>query len=416
MTQHSAIAGGSTIDLTLNCHGRLQLMLSLPEIIEAPSAAAEEGSFYHAIMETLLTAYLNEEVPSPAEFSAVVSELIGEHVYDRIVTIEHVTGLIAAAYRALMEAVEFYGGGFKVVSTELSVKFPNIPSAFGTTDLLLMSQNYVLMLDYKFGAAQVFAVYKESDGDRLNPQLLFYMGGARAAKKFGKRKLVIGVIQPQCEPVLTHAEITNREVDDFIEDVENAIAASLERNPPLTRGRWCTYCRAKPACPKWTAPIRELAKIAGVVLDPNTMKTAASYATMLSTAKTLAGSLTAFAKEVDEQILGMLKAGEDVPGWVLTPKIKLRKWIAPEVVEPALKRIGFKKDDIWRTELVTFGAAEKTAKRLGKTIPDNLRIAPPSTEYDIVRADAAVSVEFPSALEMFEASLAENAAKQRGKS
>ena len=41
----------------------------------------------------------------------------------------------------------------------------------------------------------------------------------------------------------------------FREDMENAVSAAIDRDPPLSKGEHCRWCPAKVACPLWTGPI-----------------------------------------------------------------------------------------------------------------------------------------------------------------
>ena len=98
--------------------------------------------------------------------------------------------------------------------------------------------------------------------------------------------------------------------------------------------------------------------------------------------------------------------GGAIPGWRLKDKATRRQWADPTDVNRALLDLGFAHEEIWRRELVTFKEADATAKRLGVTIPDELRVAPPSTGTTLATSDdPAPPVERTALIEKFAASL-----------
>jgi hypothetical protein len=275
------------------------------------------------------------------------------------------------------------------------VKFPSVPGAYGTCDLLLANSKTVLMADWKFGqGVAVRAVYKDEQGERVNPQLMFYFAGAMEtlpAKIFHGKRLAVAIIQPRTSEPLTHTQITRTEVKMFIEDMDHAIIKALGKNPPLQAGEHCRWCPARPCCPEHTKPLFDLVNMeimpaqltASVVDDGN----AAAYGEFLAKAKYLADLAADYKKQVDEQVHSYLENGGTVPGWKLKLKTKLRQWIDSDTVAFNLKRLGFADEDIWQEKLQTFGHTDKVAKKLGVKIPDTLRYIP-ETDETVIAPDS----------------------------
>jgi len=409
MSGHSSLVGGSSADRLLNCPGSYQLITALPPQPDSTSSFAEEGTFGHAVMDLIARKRMKAPGVRMADEAA---DLLGVTVYDREVTQKHLDELIYPAIEA-MEALEgIHGGGFKVVAVEAKVRFPGVP-AFGTVDLILRSNSHILLADYKFGVGVVTAVYADEHGERMNPQLMFYLAAAQHTlpRLFtNKRKLGVAIIQPRAEKQLTYAEVQSEEVLWFIQDVERAVEAALSRDPPLNRGEHCKWCPAKTICPKWVGPIKELALIGKTPMQRTEMvsKEITPFAEYLSRAKQLTEDLAVFAKEIDAQLHAYLEDGGRVPGYVLQQKRKLKQWSDEDDVNSELDRLGFKHHEIWASKLVTFAEADKTAKRLGVKIPDHLRVAPETNETVVVPADKATRppVERPLAIEQFAASAA----------
>jgi hypothetical protein len=393
MTKHSAIVGGSTADRLLNCPGSFQLLQRIPDQVEVPSEYANYGSAMHAVMDRLL-AMFTDGFPDIDDMTHTAEELIGEVFYDRMLENHHLEDSIIPAIDTLYDLMDEYGGGFHVAAHDLRVKFPSLPGAFGTADLLIANNKVVLMVDWKFGqGVPVHAVYHEADGDRVNPQLLFYVAGAMAElpQLFADRRLAVAIIQPRITERLTHTVITRLEVEMFIEDIDTAIIKALGKNPELHIGDHCRWCPARPFCPEHTKPLFELVDLeimpaqlrASEVNDGN----AAAYGEFLAKAKYLADIAADYKKQVDEQLHTYLEAGGTVPGWKLKQKTKLRQWIDSDTVAFNLKRLGFADEDIWQEKLQTFGHTDKVAKKLGVKIPDTLRYTP-ETDETVIAPDS----------------------------
>jgi hypothetical protein len=388
MTKHSTVIGGSTADRLLNCPGSFQLLQRIPDQEEVPSEYARYGSSMHAAMDRVIDLY-GEDEPFGAkeDMIGLARDQIGTVCLDRVLEQHHLDDSIIPAIDTLYDLMDQYGGGFKPIANELKVKFPGVPGAFGTADLLIANKKFVVLIDWKFGVGvPVRAVYQEPEGDRVNPQLLFYFAGAmeELPSLFEKRRYAVAIIQPRTTEALTHTVITRTEVDMFIEDVDLAIISALGKNPPLKAGDHCRWCPGRPICPMHTGPLFELVDLdlapaqlrASEVNDGN----AAAYGEFLAKAKYLADMAADYKKQVDEAIHSYLENGGTVPGWKLKLKTKLRQWIDEDIVNNELTRLGFGQDEIWQHKLQTFAVADKVAKRLGKKIPDHLRVAPPTDE------------------------------------
>lgn len=408
---HSSIIGGSTADRVLSCPGSVQATLALPPQIKTSSPYAEEGTFAHAVMEhLLLIRKAAEEAGTETDMHRDAESLIGEHIYDRVVTHAHLDELIDPALEALADLEELYEGDFTVAAVELSVKYPGVPGAFGTIDLIMVSPTHVLHVDWKFGGGvPVKAVYKDGTSELVNPQLVFYVVAARNTKKplySDRRRLIAAIIQPRAEPKYSDTEITPRDLKYFREDVENALVMAMSPSPPRVKGEHCRFAPCKVTCPLWTGPLIEMA-----LLKPQKSKqedlaarTPTAFGEYLARAKALADIAALFKSTIDEQLHAFLANGGVVPGWRLKAKTKQRQWVDEKVVGAELRALGFEDSEIWQIKLQTFASVDRTAKRKGVTIPEALRIAPQSTETTIATTDDPAPVVEPNrVLEMFQA-------------
>jgi hypothetical protein len=408
MTGHSTIVGGSTVDRLLCCPGSFQLIQSVPAVVDVPSEYAAYGSCMHAVMERLAGMFRDGFPPDETSMIQAARELEGETVCDREITDAHLNESIFPAIDSLYDLMDEYGGGFRTVANELQVRFPGVPGAFGTSDLVIASKTHAILVDWKFGAGvPVKAVYRDEYGERVNPQLLFYFAGAlhTVPELFKNKRFVVAIIQPRTTDTLTHTVISRKDIDYFIEDVDAAIVAALQRDPELHDGEHCRWCPALPVCPKHTGPLFELTDD-GIKMPERQDSNDAAYGEFLAKAKRLADIAAEYKKQIDEQVHNYLTAGGTVPGWRLKLKTKLRQWVDEPTVESELRKLGFDTTEIWQTRLRTFADTDATAKRKRVKIPVHLRVAPETTETVIApEGDPAPLLEPPQAKDEFIAAL-----------
>lgn len=390
--KHSVIVGGSSAAAMIFCPANYQETLRLPDSMaaSAESEYAAEGTAMHAVMELLF---------SPKGDGFTPRDLIGEHFYDRKLTLEHVETMIDPALDLIDELCAAYadGGEYFVLGTEAEVVFPGIPGAFGSLDLRLANDEYVLMIDYKFGAGVgVKAVYSDPAlGDYVNPQLSYYATAAlntSPAADFKGKKLVLAIVQPR-EPTgatLTHTLVDRKELKAFKEALVDAVIEALGRKPHRERGEHCRFRPCKATCPLWTGPLLDAAALGVVKPTQPEAGNVTAFGQYLADAKGLLDTVAPLKKEIDGQIHTYLEAGGIVPGWRLKDQVPDRKWVAPETVAPVLLGLGLKDDEVYQPKkLQTFKVVDAAAKKLGVEIPADLRPRPPSSGTTVCPVDDA---------------------------
>jgi hypothetical protein len=388
MAAHSSIVGGSTAGRLIECPASWQATMALPGAsVQTTSEYAEEGTFAHHVMTHLMK---RRAAGMPYD----VDSLVGIHAYDREITKRHIDEMIQPALDALDELERIYNPRPEccyVTGVEMLVKFPGVPGAYGTADLILASleNDLTIMVDWKFGAGVgVKATYHFDDGDIVNPQLMYYLSALPTRYYTGRtRRIVVAIIQPRGLEPLTHTLVTRAEIKMFRADLTRAVAAAQERDPPRRRGEHCRFAPCKVACPLWTGPLLDLAAL-GMPAEPPTATDGEAYGAYLAYAKALVDSALLIKKSIEEQMHAYLAAGGDIPGWRLKLKSLPRVWAPPDVVAPGLTALGFAPEEIWQpAKLTTFAEADRTAKRRKVTIPDDLRIAQVTTETTLTTSD-----------------------------
>jgi Protein of unknown function (DUF2800) len=261
---------------------------------------------------------------------------------------------------------------------------------------VLQSPTRVLHVDWKFGQGiGVKAVYA---GELVNPQVMFYITAAKHTNPSwyrNRRSMVAAIIQPRGDVPLSYTPVDRVDIKRFTEDVHNAVIAAMGRDPLRARGEHCRFAPCKVTCPLWTGPLIDLAALKPVPRETPSSREITPYGEYLARAKMLLDSAAMLKKDIDEQLHAYLANGGVVPGWRLKAKTKARQWVDEATVYERLKALGFQEYEIWAPrKLATF------------TIPDDLRVAPPSNETTIATTDDPAPVVEPQLLmDQFRAAL-----------
>ena len=99
MSEHSSIVGGSNAGRLLACPGSFQAIQALPPSVDVPSEYAEEGTFAHEVMTTLMLKRFDN--PLIGNLRAYAIDMLGMTFYDRVFTREHYHDMIEPALTQL---------------------------------------------------------------------------------------------------------------------------------------------------------------------------------------------------------------------------------------------------------------------------------------------------------------------------
>jgi hypothetical protein len=318
--RHSTIVGGSTASRLVNCPGSSAILATLPKQVNVTSEYAEEGTDLH----TLLSAMIDSDGtvwPVPGE-TTIGSTLITP----------------ALMHDAIEPAWDYWlelRGQLDEVSTEDEAPFPGIPGAFGTCDLSGRSArlNTTWLVDWKFGAGHsVAALYPDPDDDDfvlVNEQLLFYACCLRALYPdwFPKDvSVILNIVQPRNQDPalrLTSATVDNADLDDFENELKQALKLSARPGAHKKIGPWCRFAACKPVCPLHNAPLLDLVAIQS---DAASLR---DHVDALGRILDLAPVAEALIAEARKQAHELLEKGADVPGWKLVAKRSMRSWNQP---------------------------------------------------------------------------------------
>lgn len=353
---HSSVVGGSTAARRLQCPGSGALEATLPN---ESSSYANEGTALHEAMEHVVAdmrgpdellgdtfgtipALTEEHVECLTWCNDIVDPMIGEHEFD----------------------------------LEVRAPFPGIEGAFGTTDVVVIQPDRLIIADYKFGKGVPVSA-------RGNAQLLFYACCARA--KFGGDLFELHILQPRLD---SHTDwtVTGADLDHFERRLRRAIE---DARPEYRIGDACRFCNAKAICPAQRSAAEATRQ----------WKVAAED---LPEALALAAIAEDWIKGVHTMAHNALSAGATIEGWKLVDKRATRKWAVDDATALAyLRAAGVSEDKAAPRKLISVAQAEKLAKvesEMVSAVSSGTTIAPESDK----RPDVGGSRDLASLAKLLE--------------
>jgi hypothetical protein len=370
-----SVFGGSVAARVLRCPASVHLVAKVPEHLRKSSAYADRGTACHTAMSRLI------------EGEVSFDGLIGTTIDDYTFTADDIENALKPAYSYVDNLLNTPGAEYYL---EQRVKFPLVPGAFGTSDLIVRVGNVVHVVDFKFGAGvRVLALYPEGDVDIINAQLLFYAAAAHHSLPdfFAEvEDVVLTIIQPVSieldAEMVSSVVVTPAELDEFIALYSAACGEALTDAARLAKGAHCRFCPARPVCPAHTAPLLDLAQF--TMPAP----TADNYLQLLADGLNLVDAVKDIGKALHDQAKQALHAGDEVPGYTLTAGRAVREWENEAAAPVKLLGLGLVRDDVLVESLRSPRQVELRAKARGLKIPPEFIVSRPSG-VSLARAENA---------------------------
>ena len=322
MAEH-AVLSASGSHRWLNCTPSARLEL---EFENTGSEAAREGTAAHALCEHKLKRALHMRSRRP------VSDYDSDEMEECTDTY---VDFVMEQYEAAKQVCED-----PVILIEQRLDFScYVPDGFGTGDCLIISDNRLHIIDFKYG----MGVLVEAEG---NPQMKLYALGALAVYDalYDIREVSMTIFQPRRENVSTWT-IPVEDLKDWAEnELKPRAKMAYDGEGEYLPGEWCTFCRAAVRC---RARAEEKLKLAQTEFRMPPLLTDAEIEDILA----VLPDLTKWANEIATYALdAALNHGKEWNGFKVVEGRSVRKYRDEAAVAEAAKEAGYK--DIYRQSLI----------------------------------------------------------------
>ena len=388
--EHSDVVGGSTAHRRINCPRSYALEKKLPK--DKGSIYAREGTALHALMAQViaeerepldLLPYVHSEPARGAEpaWTYTVDELLWAELGEPSL----------AAFDRFVARLEEEQGQPARIMVETRCALPGIEGAFGTTDVLILCGDVIVVWDWKFGSSPVSAAE--------NDQLMFY---ARAAQGDhpewfkGVERVVLAIMQPKIDsgqPDIWYTDLPR--LERFRLELGDCVntARTMGENAPLMKGDWCKFATCKAICPLWAGRSMLLAeKLAAAAARTNDGKPKArDLKDDLPELLELAEIAEQWAAQLRSTAHAFLEDGGEIEGWKLVAKKSSgRDWAkSPEDLVKWFRNRKYSLDDYMPRQMLSPAQAEKLLKADGRELPEELFTKRPSSGSSMARANSS---------------------------
>lgn len=347
MTKH-AVLSPSSAHRWINCTPSAVFELEFENI---ESMAAEEGTAAHAFCEHKLKKRLNMRSKRP------ISD------YDSDEMQEYSDAYVDFVIEQLEKAKQKCND--PLVLIEQRVDFSDyVPEGFGTADCLIISDDTLYVIDFKYGQGVLVDAYE-------NPQMKCYALGALRCYEnlYDIDNVRMLIFQPRRENVSSFTMLTY-ELKEWAECILKPKAAlAINGEGEYRCGDWCKFCKASVRC---RARAEEKLKFAKYEFKLPPVLTDLEIEEILHTIP----DLTKWATDVQNYALdAAVNHGKEWKGFKVVEGRSVRKYKDENSVIKKAKENGY--TDIFKTSLITITEMQKLmGKRKFEEVLGDLVIKP----------------------------------------
>lgn len=325
----------------LGCPGSVKLSEHYPN---GSSIYADEGTIAHGMAEGMISKddkLVQKYEVEAAKFYGEHPELNGTFLEMKMILQPYVD------YVFEEYAAQVHKDGAAQLMTEERVDLTEyIPGGFGTSDVVILRQGRLHIIDLKYGKG--VSVSAED-----NPQLKLYALGtlARFDMLYDIEDVVMTIYQPRLDNVSTDT-IKAKDLYAWGEEViKPGAQLALSEDAPVHAGDWCQFCPARYDCKERARDAMELQKYLGqMVLSPE------EIAEILGKID----RLTKFAEDIKDSALTKALDGEEIPGWKVVEGRSIRKYVgSEEEIVRQCEGAGYDQALLYERKLLTITNMEK---------------------------------------------------------
>ncbi len=256
------------------------------------------------------------------------------------------------------------------VLLEVRVDFsPWVPDGFGTCDCLIVQEDTMTIIDYKYGQGVPVSATN-------NSQLRLYSLGAMNDYGFllGVKKVEMHIFQPR----LNNIQADKSTVEELMEWAEKTVKPTAEKaikgKGKYNPGEHCRFCQHGGKC-------RALTRLCTEYVDTHGLKVSLPVLAPheVSDVLRMEPLITLWLKKVKEQALTTLMSGEELPGYKLVEgKLGNRKWRDEKTVLHILNGAGYEDEEITETKVLSPSQMDKAIgkKKVAELLEEYIDRAP----------------------------------------
>ena len=342
-----ALLGPSSAARWIACPPSVKLCEQFEDV---ESEYAKEGSLAHEIAELKVRKLIDPGLTS-RKFTAAMKKLKEKELYQ-----EEMQGYTDEYVEFIQEQMYSYSTT-PHIAVEQKVDFSEyVPDGFGTADCILISNDTLHIIDFKYGKGVPVSVEN-------NKQLLLYALGAYLAYEmiFPIAHIKMSIVQPRLANIDTW-ECSLDYLLEFAKIAQEKATMALKGEGDFNCGEHCKFCKAKAICKERANVNLELAKYEFKAADQLTLE---EIGEILEKAKDLAK----WAEDLKEYALSESLKGNEVPGWKAVNGRGSRSFKNIDEAIKVLVDNGIAEELLFERKYLTLAQIEKT---VGKKEFNNL--------------------------------------------
>ena len=357
----------------------------LEEAVEEQSSEyAREGSFAHELAELYLAHHLG--LIKKNEFNKRLEQLRQNPFYSQELD-DYVKAYIDFAIEKINEARSRTKDA--VVLLEMKLDYSTwVPEGFGTGDLVLVSDDVLEVIDFKYGRGIAVSA-------KDNPQMRLYALGA--LNQFGCLYEVSTVRMTIVQPRLDSISTDEMTVDDLMhwanETVKETAEKAFKGEGEFKAGEHCRFCRVRSIC---RARAEANMKIACYDFKQPPLLTDEEIVEVLDAAD----EYLKWISDVQGYALDQaVNNGKKWPGYKLVEGRSYRRYVDQAKVAEALTSAGYSEEQIYEKVLLGITKMEKAVGKkhfkellagLIEKPPGKVKLAPESDNRPAVKSAAEI--------------------------
>ncbi len=315
MASKHAILSASSSHRWIACPPSALECVKLPD---ASSEFAKQGTDAHRLSEYKLKKSLGEKVHNPQKRLAYFDEEMDESSNDYA---QFVMEKLAAAKERCKDPM---------VMVEQHLDFSRwVPEGFGTGDCLIVADDTIVIIDYKYGLGVLVEAEK-------NPQMMCYALGALELFDgiYDIKNVEMTIFQPRRDNVSTYV-ISKNDLLSWAEEVLRPAAELAAKGEGEYRaGDHCRFCKIKATCRKRAEYNLEMAKYDFAM--PSKLEDGKVEVILEKV-----DEMVAWANDVKEYALQQALSGKQWNGWKVVEGRANRRYINEEAVAAKVEAAGF---------------------------------------------------------------------------